>query len=124
MNMQRVKRNIERMMRRFPSQQVTLYRPERDAYGQPTDARTRIGTAECWMEAVNRPSRWKISESGAKYDDEGAIWICLLQSDSLPAAQHEDICVMPDGREYAVKNIRNDANIRVFWQLADRRDPA
>lgn len=120
-NMGSVRRNVERMMRQFSSQQVTLLRPVRDAYGQPTHEREMVGTAECWTQAVNQPSNWAIRASGAQYDDEGSVWICLLWSDALPQARHEDICRFEDGTEYAVKNIWNRTDVRVYWQLGDRR---
>lgn len=122
MNMHRVKRAIERMLRQFPSENVQLLRPVRDQYGQPTGEVTPIGTAECWRDSMNRPDKWKIDENGARYGDQGAFWICLLHSDQLPEARHEDICRFADGSEYAVKNITNRMNVRVYWQLADRRD--
>lgn len=122
-DMDRVRRNVARIMHQFSSRRVTLLRPVRDAYGQPTGDRATIGVAECWTEAVNRPKQWKVDVSGAQYDDEGAIWVCLLWSDAMPQARHEDICRFDDGTEYAVKNVQNDANVRVYWQLGDRKDP-
>ena len=118
--MSNVRRNVARMMGQFPAVTATLLRPERDAYGQPTDVLETIGTVRCWMEAVNRPRRWKVDVSGTRYDDEGAIWVCLLWSEDMPQARHEDILRLDDGRKFAVKNVQNDANLRVFWQLADR----
>ena len=119
MNMQRVRRAVERMLCRFPSENVQLLRPVRDAYGQPTGEVTLIGSAECWRESMSRPDGWKVEASGTRYDDGGAFWICLLWSDQLSAARHEDIVRFPDGREYSVKNIMNRMNVRVYWQLAD-----
>lgn len=115
-----VRRNVARMMGQFPSHTATLLRPERDAYGQPTDVLETVGTVRCWMEAVNRPRHWKVDVSGARYDDEGAIWACLLWSEDMPQARHEDIVELDDGRKFSVKNVQNDANLRVYWQLADR----
>lgn len=123
MNLNRVRSNVERMLRRFESERVTVFRPVVDAYGQPTDDRTAIGSAECWRNAMNRPDKWQISESGARYDDQGAIWITLLQSKDLPKVRHEDICVLEDGTEYSIKNILGTGPIRVFWQLADPKQP-
>ena len=122
MNMHRVKRAVERMLRQFPSETVQLMRPVRDAYGQPTQERTPIGTVECWREAMNRPDGWKVDKSGVQYDDEGAFWVCLLWSENLPQARHEDVVRFADGSEYSVKNIMNKMNVRVYWQLADRRE--
>lgn len=118
--MSNVRRNVARMMRQFPAHTATLMRPERDAYGQPTDVLETIGTVTCWTEAVNRPRGWKVDVSGARYDDEGAIWVCMLWSADMPQARHEDIVQLDDGRKFSVKNVQNDANVRVFWQLADR----
>lgn len=124
MNIQRVRRAVSRMLHQFDSETVQLLRPVRDEYGQPTGELTPIGEAECWREMTSRPDKWNITESGARYEDEGVIWLCLLWSEQLPAARHEDICRFADGTEYSVKNVVNKMNVRVFWQLADRRNPA
>ena len=122
MDFERIRRNVLRMMRRFPSRQAVLLRPGTDKYGQPTAALTDLGTVECWMEGTNRPTRWDVAASGTRFDDEGARWACLLWTEDLPQAKHGDVLRFADGSEYAVKNIVNDVNIRVFWQLADRKE--
>lgn len=122
MNMERVRRNIRRMLQRFPMRHATIYRPLRDQYGQITEGRALIGTAACWIGAVSRPEKWIVSNAGTGYDDAGAVWATLVWSEDLPAVRHEDICVLDDGSEYTVRNIHNAGDLRVYWQLTDRRD--
>ena len=121
-NMERVRRNIARMLRKFPVRHAEIYRLQRDAYGQMLPERTLIGTAECWIGAMSRPGKWAVSNAGTAYDDGGAVWATLVWSDDLPAVRHEDICVLDDGSEYTVRNIHNAGDLRVYWQLTDRRD--
>jgi len=119
-NIQQVRRNVERMLRQFPSEAAVLYRPEVDAYGQPGDERTWIGDAEIWREGLNRPSKWSITASGERFESDSAIWVCLLIGGTTPEARHGDIVVMSDGTEYTVKNIQNNDVARIYWQLADK----
>lgn len=122
MDFERIRKNVLRMMRKFPSRKAVLYRPATDKYGQPTGEMTELGSVECWMEGANRPTKWDVKDSGARFDDEGAHWACLIWSADLPEAKHGDVAKFADGSEYTIKNIANDVNIRIFWQLADRKE--
>lgn len=122
MDLNRVRRNVLRMMRKFPSRTATLYRPEADAYGQPTEALTELGTVECWTEGVERPRKWDIDDSGERYEDEGARWCAMVWSEDLPKARHGDVIRFADGESGVVKNIANNAGIRVFWQIGERTE--
>ena len=91
MNLERVRANVLRMMRKFPSRTVTISRRTADAYGQPTDTETELGTFTCWSEGANRPTKWDVTDGGTRYESEGARWICLIWTEELPQARAGDI---------------------------------
>lgn len=116
----RVRRNALRMMRKFPSRQVTLLRPETDAYGQPTGEASELGTFECWTEAIARPTKYDIDALGQRYEDEGARWVCLIWAPDLPQAKHGDLVRFADGETGVIRNVYNPLGVRVHWQVGDR----
>lgn len=120
MNLNRVRGNVLRMMRKFPSRTATLYRPVADTYGQPTDVLTELGSVECWTEGIERPRKWDIDNSGERYEDEGARWCAMIWRPDLPQARHGDIVRFADGETGVIKNTMNNAGIRVFWQIGER----
>ena len=121
MNLDRVRGNVRRMMRKFPSRRATLYRPAVDGYGQPTDVLETVGTVEaCWTEGIERPKKWDIADAGERFEDEGYRWIAMVWRPDLPQARHGDVVKFADGEEGVVKNIANNANLRVFWQIGER----
>ena len=120
MDLDRVRKSVLRMMRKFPSRRATLYRPCVDEYGQPTDEMDALGTVECWTEGVERPRKWDVTDGGERYEDEGARWCAMVWTAQLPAARHGDVIRFADGETGVIKNTANNAGIRVFWQYGER----
>lgn len=114
----RARAGVRRILARFPSVTVTLQRPERDAYEQPTGVYTDIAPAKLWMEGVNHPAGWRLSETATVYDDQDAVWAVLICGDA-PEARHGDRVLFPDGKTRTIRNIYTNDVARVFWQLED-----
>ena len=119
MNLQRIHGQIERMMRKFPSEMIEVFRPELDTYQQPTGQFSALGRAECWKTAMSQPSKWVIGDAGQQYDDAQMRWICLLDKPETPNVRHGDVVQFADGTKRIVRNIRRDSGIRIYWQLSE-----
>lgn len=119
MNTSLVRRRVETICRRFPSEVAVFSRPVLDAYNQPTAESTPLGSVECWRIPGARPDQWAVAQAGQVYGDEDAIWISVVWRADLPKWKHGDVCLLPDGVRRTVRNIQTRGDIRVFLQLAE-----
>jgi len=118
--MERIRRRVEAVCRRFPAETAVFSRPALDAFRQPLpDGGEPIGSLECWRIPGARPDQWSAALPGQAYEDDGSIWISVVWRDDLPAWRHGDICVLDDGVRRVVRNIQNRGNVRVFIQLSE-----
>lgn len=114
-----VRRRVEAVSRRFPSETAVFSRPVLDEYNQKTGTSTPLGSVECWRIPGARPEQWSVGQPGQVYGDDGAIWISVIWRADLPAWKHGDVCLLPDGVTRYVRNIQSRANVRVFLQLSE-----
>ena len=123
MNMDRIRRRVEAVCRRFPSETAVFTRPGMDAYNQPTAEETPVGSLECWRIPGAKPgeqnARWSVDLPGQLYSDDGAVWVSAIWRADLPVLKHGDTCMLPDGVKRVVRNIQNRGNVRVFLQLSE-----
>lgn len=109
-----LKAQVSDILHRFPSVTATVTRPAVDAYGQPTDSETSLGTVELWWKTPDTGKGFDLSERGLTYDEDDARWACLL-NDSLPDVQRGDHVTI-GSETYTIAN-RQTWMARVFWQL-------
>ena len=118
-----MRRRIQAVSRRFPSETAVFLRPGLDVYNQPTNESTPLGSVECWRVLGAKPgeqnARWSVDLPGQLYSDDGAVWVYVIWRADLPKWKHGDVCVLPDGVKRTVRNIQNRGDVRVFLQLAE-----
>jgi hypothetical protein len=114
-----MRRRVEAVCRRFPTETAVFSRPVLDAYNQPTDENTSLGSVECWRIPGARPDQWAVAQAGQTYADDDALWVTVIWRADLPQWKHGDVCMLPDGVKRTVRNIQNRGDVRVFLQLAE-----
>ena len=114
-----MRRRVEAICRRFPTETAVFTRPVLDAYNQTTDESTELGSAACWRIPGARPDSWAVDKGGQVFADDDALWISVIWRADLPKWKHGDVCMLPDGVKRTVRNIQNRGDIRVFLQLAE-----
>ena len=118
-----MRRRVEAICRRFPTETAVFTRPVLDDYNQPTNESAPLGSVECWRIPGAKPgeqnARWSVDLPGQMYSDDGAIWVSVIWRADLPKWKHGDTCMLPDGVKRTVRNIQNRGNVRVFLQLAE-----
>lgn len=121
--MDRIRRRVAAVSRRFPSETAVFSRPVLDDFSQPTGEQISLGSVECWRLVGAHPgaqsARWTVDQPGQMYADDGSLWVSVMWRADLPEWQHGDVCVLSDGVERYVRNILNRGNIRVFLQLSE-----
>lgn len=123
MKMDRIRRRVAAVSRRFPSETAVFFRPALDAFGQPTGEQIQLGSVECWRIVGIKPgeqsARWSIDLPGQLYTDDGSVWISVIWRADLPKWAHGDVCLLPDGVKRYVRNILNRGDVRVFLHLSE-----
>ncbi len=114
-----MRRRVEAVSRRFPTETAVFTRPVLDAYNQPTDESTALGSVECWRIPGARPDSWAVGQAGQVFADDDALWVSVIWRADLPQWKHGDLCALPDGVKRTVRNIQNRGDVRVFLQLAE-----
>lgn len=119
MNVELVRRRVEAVCRRFPTEMAVFTRPVLDEFNQKTSESTPLGSVECWRIPGARPEQWAVGQPGQVYSDDDAIWISVIWRADLPKWKHGDVCLLPDGVTRYVRNIQNRGDVRVFLQLSE-----
>ena len=112
---ERAQRRIRAIMARFDSERAVITRPAKDRYGQPTGEETTVGTAQVWRNALGRPYKWLVQDTGQTYGMDGEVWVTLLAPG--PSAIRGDTVTI-SGEKYTLRNfIHDSADARIHWQL-------
>lgn len=123
MNMDRIRRRVEAISRRFSSETAVFFRPVFDQFNQPTKEQLLLGSVECWrlvgVSPGEQAARWAADLPGQLYSDDGSVWVSVIWRADLPEWKHGDVCVLPDGEKRIVRNILRRGNVRVFLQLSE-----
>lgn len=117
---QRARERIPQIMRTFPSVSCGIYRRTVDDYGSETGEETLLGTVAVWLEGVNRPSKWQLSDRAAIPVEDMAKWGAVLREATTPAVQIGDAVQLPDGSRRRIRSIVPDGvSAREFWLLTE-----
>ena len=117
-NVNAVREQVGDILRRFPSAQGTVWRPEVDEYQQPTGEKQLLGEVTFWWKQPEYPTRVEAAREGATYAEDDPKWACMLWSENLPDVMRGDYFESA-GKRYRIANRTNRMNVRVFWQLIE-----
>ena len=113
------RRHAAALIKRFPALEVTIKRPARDEFREPTGEFETIGTVKCWRYSPNRARMSAegitIANSATTHIDGSAVWLCMPIGETIEV-EHGDAAEF-DGRRYWITNIDNRGGLLCYWQI-------